>query len=226
MDASEAEKVSQLAKSLYTNRLAGSMDDAYKMAESILSRAAVGEARSMQDLTRDAPEAETPNQAAEPQKHKEHKAEHRPAEAKKEARHEAPKADPPKEDTVKDEPSESPKGRTDAEKLESLRRIITQEEERVAALRSELLQLKEGVDASGKAVGGVDSEIETLAKDIDSAKQDVDEIHQHIHDLEDVKREIREAEEAQEQADTMEEKAEELKERAGEWTPPGEGDEQ
>ena len=65
MEASQAEKVSQLAKSLYNNRLAGSMDDATKMAESILSRTAAGEARAVQEINKEAPAVVTSNDAAQ-----------------------------------------------------------------------------------------------------------------------------------------------------------------
>jgi len=203
MEASQAERVSQLAKSLYNNRLAGSMDDATKMAESILSRTAAGEARSMQEMNKESPAVVTSNDAAG--------VKHNPAVSHK-----------PQE---KSETVSPKKIGSDTTKLDSLRTIVSEEEDRIAGLRAELDSIKESSKVSDSSISGVDSEVEKLARDIDKAKQDISEIHQHIRDLEDIKREIKQAEESQEQADEMAEEAEIIKERAEEWTPRESGDE-
>lgn len=197
MEASQAERVSQLAKSLYNNRLAGSMDDASKMAESILSRTAAGEARAVQEINKESPAVVTSNDVAE--------VKHKPTSSHK-----------PEEKAGAAAPT---KTRSDPTKLDALRKIVSEEEARIAGLRAELDSIKESAKSSDSTISVVDSEVEKLAKDIDKARQDISEIHQHIRDLEDIKREIKEAEESQEQADEMAEEAELIKERAGEWTP-------
>lgn len=215
MEASQAEKVSQLARSLYNNRLAGSMDDAYKMAESILSRSATGESRSLKDMADGAMMSSTPMEAAGMAMEEDHVPQDVKSmdDAKKSTDGPAPKA------SAKEAEGACPIAHGDLAKIEALKQVILEEEGRIASLKKELADLKAGIGDSGSVVAGATDEIESLAKDIDSAKKDIAEIHEHMRDLQDIKREVKEIDEAQCSQDEVIEQAGELKERTQEWTP-------
>lgn len=103
----------------------------------------------------------------------------------------------------------------DAQKLAALKRIVSEEDERIAKLRAELTSLKTGTNQSGQIVSDLDKEVQDLAAEIESAKDDIHHIREHIRDLEEIKHEIKDIEEAQDRMDTIEEEAEEIKEKQG-----------
>ena len=179
------------------------------MAERILSKPAVGEERTLQELARDVPEVA--GKAVPSRKPLEVSERSTRSAASNEAEHEEPQ-------TVAALTGQQHHLSED-EKIVALQRIVAQEESRIASLKDELDKLKAAKASSGNVAHDIGQEVEQLAKDIEGSKEDLAHIREHVRDLQELKQEVKEGEESQEEADEMHEQAESVKEHAGQQEP-------
>lgn len=207
MDALHIEKVNALAKSLYDNRLSPNMEEAAKMAEHILSGPQSGENRSVQELVEEVPavgKLSKESISADVSLQRKGGLKIREIQG----------------DQTLDKPAmptssgvDTPSGSQDANKIgiESLKRIVGEETDRIASLKGELDTLKAEQDASGKKSEIVMEEIQSLAEDIDRSKEEIEHIREHVKDVEGVKQAIQDVEESQDRLDDLTEQAQQLK---------------
>ena len=218
MDTVQAEKVNSLAQSLYANRLAASMEEASEMAQTILGGSRKGEERSVKELVEEVPAvASMAREDASLTSAEGRKSPIKVSETTlsgKETRH--------YQEILNDAAEEDAKTRNASKgKIETLKRILTEEEERIASLKAELDKLKVEQSASSKGSHEAVQEIEDLTRDIDRSKEELEHIRGHVKDIEDVKTEIKDIIESQEQLDELEQKAQEVKENLSSTkTPP------
>lgn len=198
MDATDAERINDLARSLYNNRLVASMDEAFKMAENILGKSTGGESRSVKEMTKENPGIE--NVTVIPKKES-------PSEISTKETTEAPMD---RTDTPKTTPKETAE-HGEHQKLANLRRIVSEEEERIAKLKEELEALKASVNCADKNGAEVQGQADELEADLERANQEIAAIHTHIHDLEELKRGLKEVQESEKEYEETLSEGEEIR---------------
>ena len=239
MDAMHVEKVNTLAKSLYTNRLAASMEEAFDMAQGILGGSKIGEERSVHDLTEEVPEVEsltkeklqtiTPDPQLQPPDPLSSTKGNRLSNGIKIRETMVKDIDGSMVNSIDgsmvngndrskdDQDSNNKEGELNPPikwegKMDSLKRILAEEEVRIASLKEDLDKLKAEKKGSAQSSEETAMEVEELSVDIEKSRQELEHIRAHVRDLEDIKHEIRDVEESQEIMDELDQKAQEVKE--------------